>query len=226
MCVEFNLLYRWHSLIPTTIQVNNQTLPMAATLWNNDLITGRGLGPLFAEASAQAAGEIGAFNTHPFLIGTDQASIALDRQAQLASYNDYRELCGFPRVTAFEQISSNPAVQKELQDLYNTVDDIEYYVGLFAEDVRENSVVAALIGRLVGIDAFSQALTNPLLAENIYNERTFSPVGWQMIQETCCLSDMLHRNLPEAEAPYLVTMTQVPATGVRDTVSSAQMVPV
>jgi prostaglandin-endoperoxide synthase 2 len=226
MCVEFNLLYRWHSLIPNTIQVNNQTLPMATTLWNNNLITQRGLGPLFAEASAQAAGEIGAFNTHSVLIGTDKASIALDRQAQLASYNDYRELCGFPRVTAFEQISSNPAVQTALQDLYNTVDDIEYYMGLFAEDVRENSVVGALIGRLVGIDAFSQALTNPLLAENIYNERTFSPVGWQMIQETRRLSDILHRNLPEDEAPDSVTMTQVPAGEARNGVPAVQVVPV
>lgn len=226
MCIEFNLLYRWHSLIPNTIQVNNQTRPMAETLWNNDLILQRGLGPLFAEASAQAAGEIGAFNTHPVLIGTDHASIALDRKAQLASYNDYRELCGFPRVTAFEQISSNPAVQQALQDLYSDVDNIEYYVGLFAEDVRENSVVAALIGRLVGIDAFSQALTNPLLAENIYNEQTFSAVGWQLIRETRCLSDILHRNLPEVETPYLVTMTQVPAADVREAIPSVQVAPV
>lgn len=208
MSVEFNLLYRWHSLVPNNIAFDNQTLAMAETLWNSDRVTSRGLGILFEEASSQPAGEIGAFNTPFFLLNTDQASIALDRRAQLKSYNDYRELCKFPRVTAFDQISSDPKIQQELQQLYGHVDQIEFYVGLFAEDVRENSVVAALIGRLVGIDAFSQALTNPLLAEQVYNEQTFSPIGWQIIHETESLSDILHRNLPDSEASYTVTMTQ------------------
>lgn len=85
---------------------------------------------------------------------------------------------------------------------------IEFYVGLFAEDTRENSAVGALIGRLVGIDAFSQALTNPLLAENIFNEKTFSPIGMEIIQTTSNLSDVLHRNIPQTDKRFKVTMTQ------------------
>ena len=34
----------------------------------------------------------------------------------LGSYNDYRELCRFPRVTAFDQISGNEKVQRRLGD--------------------------------------------------------------------------------------------------------------
>ena len=30
---------------------------------------------------------------------------------------------------------------------------------------------------MVGVDAFSQALTNPLLAPRVFNEQTFSPLG-------------------------------------------------
>ena len=55
-------------------------------------------------------------------------------------------------------------MQSALRDIYGHVGRIEFYVGLFAEDPRPGSDLPGLMGRMVGIDAFSQALTNPLLA--------------------------------------------------------------
>jgi prostaglandin-endoperoxide synthase 2 len=208
MTLEFNLLYRWHSLLPDVVRMENQDIPITETLWNTEMVTSRGLGRLFEDASLQPAGDIGLFNTPSFLLETDLNSIRVNRLAKLASYNDYRDMCKFPRVTAFDQITGNLDAQKELKRLYGHVDNIEFYVGLFAEDTRENSAVSPLIGRLVGIDAFSQALTNPLLAENIFNETTFSRVGFDIIQTTHKLSDILHRNIPKPPKPFKVTMTQ------------------
>jgi prostaglandin-endoperoxide synthase 2 len=82
------------------------------------------------------------------------------------------------------------------------------YVGCYAEDTREGSALSSLIGRLVGIDAFSQALTNPLLSDSIFNEETFSPEGMQIIKTTNTLGDMLHRNIPPTSRRYKVTMTR------------------
>ncbi|NJO40983.1 MAG: heme peroxidase [Cyanobacteria bacterium RU_5_0] len=211
MTLEFNLLYRWHSAVPNTVRLDGQDLPFTQTLWNNALLIDRGLGRWFEAASLQPAGRIGMLNTPEFLLETDKRSLQMGRDARLASYNDYREMCKFPRVTDFDQITENEIVQQELKHLYGDVDKIEFYVGLFAEDARENSAVGSLIGRLVGIDAFSQALTNPLLAENIFNETTFSPVGFEIIQTTQCLSDVLHRNIPKSDKNFKVTMTQVKA---------------
>ncbi|GAX43301.1 heme peroxidase [Tolypothrix sp. NIES-4075] len=208
MTVEFDLLYRWHSLTPNEVYLDSQKIPMTETLWNNDMVTSRGLGNLFENASLQPAGQMGVFNTAPFLLETDWRSIQLGRVSQLASYNDYRELCKFPRVTDFDQITGNIEAQKLLKRFYGHVDNIEYYVGIFAEDTRENSATGPLIGRLVGVDAFSQALTNPLLAENVFNEKTFSPVGMEIIQTSHSLSDVLHRNIPQTNKKFQVTMTQ------------------
>ncbi|CAA9265527.1 MAG: Animal haem peroxidase [uncultured Chloroflexi bacterium] len=208
MSVEFSLVYRWHGLVPDRVQLGDESVPTEATLFNNALLTDKGLGALFESASAQPAGEIALFNTPRFLLDTERASIRLGRQTHLAGYNAYRELCRFPRVTAFDQISGDPAVQAALARLYGHMDNIEFYVGLIAEDVRPNSAVAPLLGRLVGIDAFSQAFTNPLLAPNVYNERTFSPEGMRIIEQTRCLSDLLHRNVPAAGRSYRVTMTR------------------
>ncbi|MBD2616341.1 heme peroxidase [Nostoc punctiforme FACHB-252] len=205
MTIEFTLVYRWHSMLPDTIIYDGQEIPTYETQWNNQMIINQGLGALFEETCSQPAAKLSLFNTPDFLIPVELASIRLGRAAKLRSYNDYRELCQYPRVTHFYQISSDEKIQQELERLYHHVDNIEFYVGLYAEDLRENSALPSLVGRLIGIDAFSQVLTNPLLAENIFNPETFSPVGWEEIQNTNTLSDLLHRNIPQTNRKYKVS---------------------
>jgi prostaglandin-endoperoxide synthase 2 len=206
MAIEFNLLYRWHSAVPSQITVDERDESVVDTLWPGDRIAARGLGPHFDEASRQPAGRIGLFNTDRFLLEAERQSIRQARVVGLASYNDYRERCGFPRVTHVDQISGDPRVREALVDVYGDVDRIEFYVGLFAEDLRPNSVLPSLIGRLVGVDAFSQALTNPLLARRTYTEDTFTPTGLDVIAETRSLADLVARNVPPGSPGYAVTM--------------------
>jgi prostaglandin-endoperoxide synthase 2 len=197
IAVEFNLLYRWHSLIPDRLDVHGERLPIVATLFDNELLTRHGLGAAFADASGQRAGKVGLFNTARwFHAMTGLPSIVQSRELDLPSYNDYREDCAFPRATDFDQISSDPRVRGELRRLYGSVDAIEFYPGLFAEDARANSVLPSLLGRMVGVHAFSQLMTNPLLAPGIYGERTFSALGMQTIRTTNSLEQLLARNLP------------------------------
>ncbi|RCJ32904.1 heme peroxidase [Nostoc minutum NIES-26] len=206
MAIEFDFVYRWHSAIPETFKYNGKQTHIATTLWNNKMLIDQGLGALMEETCSQPGTKIGLFNTPDILVElTELPSIRLGRQLQLASYNDYRELCGFPRVTRFEQITGNEFAQEKLKELYGHVDNIEFFVGLYAEDGRENSTIPALVARLIGIDAFSQALTNPLLSPNIFNKKTFSPVGWEIIQNTNTVSDLVNRNVPSSDKKYKVT---------------------
>lgn len=207
MAVEFNLVYRWHPLVPEHYQVGGRGVSIHDTVYETQALTDNGLGMLIEEASLQPAGQVGMFNTHTDLRVVQQWSIQKGRDVQLGSYNDYRELCAFPKVTDFDQISGDSRVQARLKELYGTVDRIEFFTGLYAEATRPNSVLPSLIGRMVGIDAFSQAFTNPLLAPRIFNEETFSPLGMQIIQSTRRLSDIVHRNVP-AKDKYFVSMTR------------------
>ena len=70
----------------------------------------------------------------------------------------------------------------------------EFFVGLFAEDAPERSAVPPLIGRMVAVDAFSHALTNPLLAPHVFNEKTFTKQGMASIAATSTLADLARRN--------------------------------
>lgn len=196
MTIEFDFVYRWHSALPETFIYDGKRIPIVDSLWNNQMILDRGIGAVLEETCAQPATKIGLFNTPDFLVDvTEVPTIALGRKTQLASYNDYREAYQYPRVTHFNQISGNPETQKLLERFYGHVDNVELYVGLYAEDAPENAVLGPLITRIIGIDALSHVLTNPLLAENIYNKNTFSPIGWEVIQETKTLSDLINRNV-------------------------------
>jgi prostaglandin-endoperoxide synthase 2 len=210
MSIEFDLLYRWHTLVPDEIVVRGERRAFADILWDNSLtISGAGgLGALFDEASQQPAGAIGLASTAQFLLPQEGHAIAIGRDAQLASYNDYREACNYPRLKSFDQLTSRPEVRARLEAAYATIDDVELYVGLFAEDIADFAALPTLMGTMVGADAFSQALTNPLLADGIYGEQTFSRVGLAAIGQTTRLGDIVRRNLPDGAAAPHVTLTQ------------------
>ncbi|GAA3149055.1 peroxidase family protein [Nonomuraea roseoviolacea] len=210
--VEFNLVYRWHGLIPSRLAVGERELPMADTLLGGALIPEPGLGRLFEDASRQRAGRIGLFNTDPLLREVDAASIADSRTLALAPYNSYREHCRFPRVRRFEHVSGDRRVSGALRELYRDVDDLDLYVGLFAEEPGSpDAILPPLLTKIIAIDAFSQALTNPLLAPRVFNAATFSPTGMRIIASTRTLSDVVRRNVPEDPRPRFVSMTRAAA---------------
>ena len=78
---------------------------------------------------------------------------------------------------------------------------------MYAEDIRPNYVLPSLIGRMVGIEDFSQAFTNPLLAPRVFNETTLSPLGMEIITSTRSLSDIVHRNVPGTNQ-YFIGLTR------------------
>jgi prostaglandin-endoperoxide synthase 2 len=209
MSIEFDLLYRWHTLVPQEVRVHGKMRPMADLRWDTDVATERGIAGLFAEASNQPSAEIGLGNTPEFLCEIERRTVEIGRTANLAGYNDYREACGYPRVWSFNDITERQEISDALAARYRRVDDIDLYVGLLAEDVVPGGALPALMGTMVGVDAFTQALTNPLLSDTVFGPQTFSEVGLAEIAVTDTLRDVVHRNLQgeELQDP-LVTFAQ------------------
>ena len=217
--VEFNLLYRWHSLVPEQVVWGGQMVPTTDLLFDNRPLLRDGLDAGFAGASRTKASQMGLFNTAEFLWEAEQASVVQGRENQLASYNEYRKEMGYPQVTRFEQISSDPAVVEGLRRVYDHVDRIEFFAGLFAEEVHPRAAVPGLIGRMVAADAFSHALTNPLLSPSVFGSKkardaTFTPQGVQSIEATSTLSDLLARNRLGGARPVTASMEQEGADAV------------
>lgn len=204
--MEFNLMYRWHSLIPSSLQVGDQEMPVAATVNRSALLPEVGLGRLLGSASAQRAGRLGLLNTDSALRMLEVQSIAVGREVQLASYNDYRAYSRFPRIKDFRQITADPQAQQLLSEVYRHPDDIDLFVGLLAEDPAPGAMLGPLLQRMESTEAFSQLVINPLLAPRVFNEATFTRWGLRLIHSTRSMSDLVHRNIPEDPQRYDIAM--------------------
>ena len=75
--------------------------------------------------------------------GFDLASLNIQRGRDhgLKSYNDTREWLGMGRAATFADISSDPEVQERLAEAYETVDQVDLWVGGLAEDKVKGGMV-------------------------------------------------------------------------------------
>jgi prostaglandin-endoperoxide synthase 2 len=203
IAVEFNLLYRWHMLVPDTISTEDGVVDSKSFLRdNNELVLDKGIEWLMAQVSRSRAADIGLFNTPAFLTerrapeypAVEERSIALMRFARLQSYNAYRQRFGLRPKKDWADLTGDVDVQERLAALYDDIDDLEWYVGIWAEDHPEDQMMGDLLTTMVGYDAFTQALTNPLLAPQVFREATFTRAGLRIISKTTGLQQILARN--------------------------------
>ena len=124
-------------------------------------------------------------------------SVDMTRRFKLRSYNEYREAFSLPRLKNFEELTGdNDKLREDLKKFYNNkIDDVEWLVGIFAEKHGDGFALGDLMARMVAYDAFTHALTNPLLSKFTFNSKTFSPVGMNIIENTKTLSDIVRRNV-------------------------------
>jgi prostaglandin-endoperoxide synthase 2 len=197
IAIEFNLLYRWHSLVPDALELDGQRLDGSAYRFNNELLERHGAERVIAAASRQRAGRIGLRNTPDFLWEAEKAALGLARAHLVRPYNEYRERFGMRRLRSFaELVGDDAGLAHDLAQLYGHVDRVEFVVGLFAERHGEGSILGDLVRVMVGVDAFSQALTNPLLSGNVYGEEAFSREGLAVIEGTTRFEEIVRRNRP------------------------------
>jgi prostaglandin-endoperoxide synthase 2 len=209
MTAEFSLLYRWHSLVPERMSWGGQIFPGEAMLLDNTPLIRDGLAGSLIEVSANNAARLGLGNSAWFLLEAEKAAIAQARLNRIESYNAYRAAMDMDPAKSFEDLvgkTKDPAekarrtkLAAELKRLYGTVDNVEFYVGLFAEPSNENGPLPDLILAMVAMDAFSQALTNPLLSRHVWGDPAnkllaFTEIGLEELADTKRLRDVLIRN--------------------------------
>jgi prostaglandin-endoperoxide synthase 2 len=204
IAVEFNLLYRWHMLAPELVTTEDGVVDAKDFLRdNNALVVEKGIEWVMAQCSRSRAGRIGLFNTPAYLTdrrspdhpSVEERSIALMRFARLESYNAYRRRFGLAPKRDFADLTADPHVQQRLAELYGDIDDLEWYVGIWAEDRPPDQMMGDLLTYMVGYDAFTQALTNPLLGPQVFTEKTFTRAGLRIIRRTTTLQQILARNI-------------------------------
>ena len=196
---EFSLLYRWHSLIPENLNWGGAVLRSDGLRLNNTVLLESGLADAFVDVSANRATELGLANTAAFLVDVELAAIQQARTNRIAPFCDYQAAFGHRPARIWADITPDPVRQDWLREIYGEVGRLEFYTGLFAQPRTRDGPLPPLLQTMVAVDAFSQALTNPLLSQHVWGNPavqrdTFTAHGVREIARTSSLRDVLGRN--------------------------------
>jgi len=192
--IEFNLLYRWHSLAPDYLVLAGQKLAGDSYRFNNALLEQHGVERVISDASQAPAGRMGLFNTPYFLDKAEEKGLQWARLHGLRCFNDYRERFGLSRYLSIDDFADGPEVAKALKQVYTDMNAVEFTVGLFAEKRGKSEVMPETLRAMVAYDAFTHILTNPVLAGEVHCADTFSPFGIDLIEQRSSLEDIVRRN--------------------------------
>ncbi len=122
--------------------------------------------------------------------GFDLASLNIQRGRDhgLADYNTVRAAYGLPRITSFDQITADQAVQASLASTYGSVDNIDLWIGGLAEDHLPNSSLGATFTAIL-IDQFTRVRDG----DRFWYENTLSDGMIRDVQNTT-LADVIRLN--------------------------------
>jgi len=192
LAAEFNLIYRWHGLVPDDFRISeNDTIDFREEPSNQ--LKKYGLETLLQASCKQAAGNIQAGHTPPFLIDADKRMLELGRQWQLASYNEYRKAFGFKPLTSIDKLTKSPRLRAKLKAIYGHIDNVEFVVGIYAEKTVLSQLSGGLLTRMVAYDAFTQLYTNPLVSRKNYTKLMKNPVAKRWVDTTKSLDGLVSK---------------------------------
>lgn len=202
IAIEFNLLYRWHSMIPDRFLIDGAQVDTEGFRFNPRLVEETGLEKMIESLSHQPAARMSLRNTPDFMFEKPaadipapvEATIALTRKARLPSLNAYRYHFKREPHTSFAALVGDQPFADELvadlSRLYCNVDRVELFPGLFAEQHKGTVIMGDLMTSMVGYDAITQLMNNPMVSKNLYSEETFSERGFEILQRTSSFAEI------------------------------------
>lgn len=222
--IEFNLLYRWHSLTPDTFDFlansHDPAANFASFRHNNEWLIQNGVADTLACFASTYAGKMTLGNTPHALRIVKRDTLKLMRNSNLASYNAYRGRFGLPKARTFEEVTGETVMAAALSDLYGgQIDKLEFYVGLVAERHRRGGIMGDLMFNMVAHDALTHALTNPLLAEELQahlrgyrtpGAHVFSEAGVEIIAGIETLDDFVDGIVCGLQRPVKFRISEQP----------------
>lgn len=223
--------FRLHTLINDDVEffgndgrAVRDEIALREAFFNPDLLRETGIDSILKYAASTQAQEVdnqivdGLRNFlfgQPGQGGLDLASLNIQRGRDhgLADYNSVREAYGLERVTSFAEITSNAEVQQSLEEAYGTVDNIDLWVGVLAEDHVAGSSVGELSQAIIS-DQFER-LRN---GDRFWYQKVFSGRTLAELEQTT-LSSIIKRNTTSSNLQSNVFFMQAELTGqvFRDT---------
>ncbi len=174
-------------------------LRLRDAFFNPQEIQNYGIEPLLTGLGAQQAQEIDNMvvdDVRNFLFGPpgaggfDLASLNIQRGRDhgLADYNQVRVDMGLEPVINFSEITSDPQLRLALAATYDTVNDVDAWVGGLAEDHVEGAAFGELVSTVL-IDQFTRLRDG----DRLWYQRIFQG-SFRTLLDNTTLADVIERN--------------------------------
>lgn len=195
-----------HSMLGSDVQFFNdqgQTIfppiSLAHAFSNPNIVKTTGIEPLLKYLASDNCEEIDVKvvdSLRDFLFGPpgsgglDLASLNIQRGRDhgIADYNTTRAAYGLRRVQKFSDITSDTTLQNQLQSMYNTVDNIDLWVGGLAEDHLPGSSVGPTFTKIIA-DQFTRLRDG----DRFWFTNVYSGHDLDVLQQTT-LASVIKRN--------------------------------
>jgi peroxidase len=151
-----------HSMLSSSLKTGpSTTMTLEDAFFNSDHIKQNGIDNLLLGGYSQVMQEIDGKlieDVRSLLFGPPTADFLLDlaafniqraRDHGIPDYNTVRIAYGLARKNTFAEITSDTAVQTKLATLYDTVDDIDPWIGGIIEDHVEGAIVGELFKEII-----------------------------------------------------------------------------
>ena len=198
-----------HTLLSTQIQrldANGQSVPEGPLRLRDSffavappLVMAHGIEAFLRGVAAQKSQDLDNLvidEVRDFLFGQPGAggldlislNVQRGRDMGLGDFNTIRQDFGLPRVSSFAQITKNGALAAQLQQLFGSVDAIDPFAGMFAEDDAKGFDVGPTL-----LAVFSDQFRRARAGDRFWYERILSAAELDQVKHTR-LSDIIKRN--------------------------------
>ena len=193
-----------HSMLSSKVirlDANNQSIgsvALQATFFQPTQISSVGIEPYLRGLAHQKVQEIDGLIidavrnfVQPHVVGFDLAALNMQRGRDhgLPRFNQVRLDYGLPAYTSFAALTTDTSMQAKLASAYNTVDDIDAWVGLLVETHQPNALVGPTLIAILK-DQFERLRDG----DRFWYEAYLDPTSLSFVRHNSKLSDIILRN--------------------------------
>jgi hypothetical protein len=219
---EFVAVYRMHPLVPDDLVLRATADPQrverrefldVAGLRSRELLTRVGAGDLFYSLGTAHPGAVTLHNHPRFLqrfrrddgmeIDLAAVDILRSRERGVPRYNQFRRLLNLPEATTFEDLTKDAYTAAELATVYDSIEDVDLTVGLYAEPPPAGFGFSDTAFRIFILMA-SRRLKSDRFFTTDFTPEVYTPEGMRWIDDND-MSTVLVRHYPDL-APVLRTV--------------------
>lgn len=223
---EFDAIYHWHALYPDHHLVDGNVYPLKSVMFRTDVVFKHGFNHFVQAMVKQPAGKLSHHNHGELLLPIIESAINHGRQLRFQSFNNYRKRFGLRPYANMQELTGEQSMAKELEELYGSVDGVEFLVGAFVE--KSNGMVTPpSIVEIGGSYSVKGLLANPICSPSYWRPSTFGgQIGMDIIN-TATLNKLFCLNSKKGEkcdpiAFKVPTTTPSPPTKTTTTTTKIQ----